>query len=86
MMNVILENGEFVKFDSGVVCRINNTTKMVKVNSFKDASIAITNYINKKLLGASTFSGGQIIENGKQIARVSYNGRVWDMKDNEIKL
>lgn len=27
--------------------------------------------------GASTFPDGRIFENGKRIARVSYNGRVW---------
>ena len=32
-------------------------------------------------LGGGNWSGGQIFEAGRQVARVSYNGRVWEMAD-----
>ena len=84
-MKVILENGGIVKTSNGKMIDLNKKIKTVEVKTFAEASKAISNYINKYNLTASCFDGGQIIENGKQIARVSYNGRVWDMNDNEIK-
>ena len=32
-------------------------------------------------LGGGNWNGGQICEEGRPLARVSYNGRVWDMGD-----
>ena len=44
------------------------------------------NYINVFELGGGNWDGGQIYDGNKQIALVSYNGRVWDMGGLEIDL
>lgn len=56
------------------------------VASLEDASNIVSEYIVYHELGASTFLGGTIMNNDKEVARVSYNGRVWDLDDNEIAL
>ena len=35
--------------------------------------------------GASRQCGADIMLDGEIVARVSYNGRLWDLSDNEIK-
>lgn len=54
--------------------------------TFAGASKACKDYIKENNLGAGNWSGGRIYDHagGKQIAYVSYNGRVWDMNNNEI--
>ena len=32
-------------------------------------------------LGGGNWSGGQLVEAGRQVARVSYNGCVWEMAE-----
>lgn len=54
------------------------------VATFKGASELCTRYINRWELGGGNWSGGQVYNGDKQIAKVSYNGRVWDMNDKEI--
>lgn len=56
----------------------------VNVDSLKQASEICMEYRNAHDLGASTDMSGKVTENGNDIARVSYNGRVWDLEDNEI--
>ncbi len=53
----------------------------LSVASFEEASQACQDYIGKYDLGNGNWTGGQIFEQKQQIARVSYNGRVWDMED-----
>jgi len=53
--------------------------------TFEGASVICMKYINALELGGGNWSGGQVYKDGKQIARVSYNGRVWDMSDEEIR-
>lgn len=50
---------------------------IIEVASFEEASAWCRFYIEAHELGGGNWSGGHIYENGKQIARVSYNGRVW---------
>jgi hypothetical protein len=59
--------------------------KSVKVSSFQEASSKCQEYINKHGLGGGNWAGGHIYDGKRQIAYVSYNGRVWDMQDNEIE-
>ena len=61
--------------------------KEITVSSFKEASEKSRAFINKNGLGAGNWSGGDVIdeETGNIIARVSYNGRVWNGKT-EIKI
>lgn len=56
------------------------------VDSFGEAVTLCREYIAYHDLGGGNWNGGAIFDNAtkKQVARVSYNGRVWDMNDNEI--
>lgn len=55
------------------------------VDSIAAASAACADFISAHELGSGNWNGGQIRnESNKQIARVSYNGRVWDMNDIEL--
>lgn len=59
------------------------TVKTVKVRlpvrSFESASTACKNFIERFDLGSGNWTGGQIGDiDGKIIAHVSYNGRVWE--------
>jgi len=60
-------------------------TVFCEVATFKGASLICTKYIANWNLGGGNWAGGQIHKDGKQVARVSYNGRIWDMNDEEIK-
>lgn len=57
-----------------------------EVATFKGASLMCLKYIERWELGGGNWDGGQIYDDNKQIALVSYNGRVWDMKGREIDL
>ena len=47
------------------------------VTTLNDASAACRRYISDNGLGGGNWTGGDVISNGKVVARVSYNGRVW---------
>ncbi len=53
--------------------------KTVKVCSMADASKACRKYIDDHELGGGNWTGGEISLDGKAVARVSYNGRVWEL-------
>lgn len=55
-----------------------------QVATLKGASLMCVIYIARWSLGGGNWSGGQVYIGNKQIARVSYNGRVWDLNDKEI--
>ena len=57
--------------------------KEVDVNSFAEASKACRQFINDNDLGGGNWAGGKIYEGSKLIAKVSYNGRVWDPDSGE---
>ena len=57
------------------------------VATLKDARSACMEFIATNDLGSGNWFGGEIYDiNGMQVARVSYNGRVWDMDGCEIKM
>lgn len=61
----------------------------VPVKSFQHASEVVEKFIEDNQLGGGNFNDGIIYKNGTAIARVSYNGRVWEGteytgKDKEI--
>jgi hypothetical protein len=60
--------------------------RMVPVESFAEASKACRRFISDNELGAGHWSGGSIFIAGQKVAYVSYNGRVWDMRGNEIEV
>lgn len=56
----------------------------VEIESLEEASKVCLNYIYEYELGGGNWSGGQVYQSGKQVAYVSYNGRVWfgdELKD-----
>lgn len=56
--------------------------RKIKVSSFKEASEETIKYIEEFDLGSGNFPHAPILdETGKQIAYVSYNGRVWEGTD-----
>jgi len=60
--------------------------KWKKCNSFAECSQVCLKYIAAWSLGGGNWSGGQVQVDGCQVARVSFNGRVWDMGENEIEI
>jgi hypothetical protein len=50
---------------------------VVAVGDFPAASKACRDYIEENDLGGGNWTGGDIRENGKVVAKVSYNGTVW---------
>ena len=57
-----------------------------KIIDLKDASLRCRAWISNNDLGAGNWTGGQVYEDGKKIALVSYNGKVWDMAEKEIEI
>jgi hypothetical protein len=55
-------------------------TRYVTVKSLKDASRKCREYIEEFNLGSGNWSGGQVSQNRKRIAEISYNGRIWSQK------
>jgi len=55
------------------------------VATLEEASERCEAYIAEWNLGGGNWSGGQVYDGKKQIARISYNGRIWDMNDKEIQ-
>lgn len=53
------------------------TPQLVGVEDFAQASAVCLSYIQRNELGGGNWTGGAIYEDGKQVAHVSYNGRVW---------
>jgi hypothetical protein len=58
----------------------------VNVRDLAEARERCLHFIVHNDLGGGNFSGGEVRDDAnKTIARVSYNGRVWDTNDKEIK-
>ncbi len=51
--------------------------RYITVNSLKEASRKCREYIEEFNLGSGNWAGGLVLQNRKQIARISYNGRIW---------
>jgi hypothetical protein len=56
-----------------------------RVETLAEASKACRDYIDEHGLGGGSFTGGAVFWQGRQVARVSYNGRVWNAPDCEFK-
>jgi hypothetical protein len=60
---------------------------MRKVETFREAAAECRAYIERNGLGGGNWTGGQVFADKKtQVARVSFNGRVWDMEGKEITI
>ena len=60
--------------------------KAVEVESLSAASVAVRKFIELNDFGSSDFSGGEVYDSStnKLVAKVSYNGRIWDAQGFEI--
>lgn len=56
----------------------------VDVATMQEAAQVCRAYIDRNGLGAGNWTGGKLYQGKKQVARVSYNGRVWAMDGTEI--
>ena len=52
--------------------------KTIQVNTLKEASEKVREYIEEYELKAGNCIGGYVFEGTKQIASISYNGRIWE--------
>jgi hypothetical protein len=76
----VMEKGGVAKPKNSLVVKLSEK-KLVPVNSLKEASKACMDYIDNWNLGSSNWRGGEVYDvDGKQVATVSYNGRVWEGK------
>lgn len=69
----------------------NKETVFFEVSNLREASEVCQKYISYFNLGSGNWLGGQVIDdNNNFVARISYNGRVWDSEDlgksKEIKI
>lgn len=84
---VILSANPNPDFDSGHASEVYIPKKQVKINSWSDASKVCRLFIEKNELGGGNWTGGAVLNRDfEQIGRVSYNGRVWDKNESEIKI
>lgn len=60
--------------------------RTVRVASLADASKACRAYIAHYELGGGNWLGGDVKKDGKALARISYNGRAWDLVDERKEL
>jgi hypothetical protein len=60
----------------------------VEVGSLSEASTEVRSFIEMNDLGSSDFIGGEVYDSytNKLIAKVSYNGRIWDTTGREIPI
>lgn len=64
------------------------STKKVKVNSIEDAVKVCRKFIDEHNVGGGSWGaagGGWVYDSGKKIARVAYNGNVFDLNDKPWK-
>ena len=63
-------------------------TEKVEVATLAEASAAFVRYRNEYMFGGSGMKArcGFVYEGKQRVARVSYNGRVWDANDTEVLL
>ena len=78
MYTVVLQK-DFIKRQGNdyIIIKTNkHITKQVK--TIKQAQRAVTDFIEKYDLRSSCFTGGAVYDGtGKQVGRISYNGRYW---------
>lgn len=54
-------------------------SQVVEVESLEEASKVCRAYITEHELGGGNWSGGDVLDDsGQKIARISYNGRIWE--------
>ena len=75
---VFLSTEKLFRDSDGCVYDFGSDDIVAEVNSFEEASKAVTDFIDYNDLGSSEFSGGDVVDmSGKKVAKISYNGRIW---------
>ncbi len=98
VMTVVLKSVGNPDFDEFHGHNVLSPTRKVKVKSYADAARICRKYIAKYDLGGGNWGryggddsdnepeSGAIFVDKKKVARVSYNGRVWDLNNEEINI
>lgn len=55
--------------------------RWVRVRSLAEASERVRSFITEFNLGSGNWIGGQVRQSGRSVARISYNGRIWQTDD-----
>ncbi len=58
--------------------------RLVEVDSFMEASHVCVAFISNNDLGSGNWASGNVYENSKQVAKVSYNGRVTTLDGKQV--
>jgi len=61
-------------------------THKVKIKTLAEAQNKVRAFIEENDLGSGNFTGGDLFSHGKKIGRVSYNGRLWTLNDEPMKM
>jgi hypothetical protein len=56
---------------------VDHGVQEIEVEDFAEASRVCREYIERNNLGGGNWDGGQVMQDGMQVAKVSYNGRIW---------
>lgn len=86
MLTVILKNSGNIDHGQNPNQRVPGTKNgKLKCFNLSQASQICGEYINQFNLGGGNWIGGQVYdEKNKQVAEISYNGRIWNMDGSEI--
>ena len=86
-LKVVLSHAKNPDIDGGYWSQTTDSGRAVKcsVLSLTEASQVCRRYIDRNNLGGGNWTGGRVLdEHGAVVARVSYNGRVWDKNGLEV--
>jgi hypothetical protein len=76
-------NSDYDQYSHRASSRVKKTKKSVK--SIEEAVKIAKNFIDENDLGGGNFLPAKIYKNGKHIGFISYNGRVWNNDQSEMK-
>ena len=79
-MYVVLQKNEYLMGSDGTIYDFGtHTINSNEFNTLEEASKIVRNYIEQYDIGSNLFSGGDVYEKGNLVAKVGYNGKVWDI-------
>lgn len=58
---------------------VEQTTR--SADTIEELQKIVRDYIEEHNLGGGQWTGGKVTENGKEIGRISYNGRYWTLEE-----
>lgn len=75
-----------LRFSGELTCALGGSKERFPVDSLRDASDKYCMARDRSGMGASEWPPAKVFNNGKQVAKISYNGRVWDMEGNPVNI